>query len=249
MRGIRTRAAYADLVAYASHSHSYVQGRLPDGAGRGCSRQRRPRNPTMDGCRRPTGTTGWIRCGTTRGSESGTPEASGSSRLVQSDVLQDMGRKDALRTVPGRNAYRPKPATATRYSLPVIRASGPCDRLRHRKRCRPGTTKDGALCGQCGTVVLLCEGGPIDGLGEGRPCRGMQSAMPETRVLVQDDFAQEHGPYGGTALLLRPGRNAPGRRGRCRAPPPSYGRNAHYCAPPAQIRTWTLIHPAPTSGA
>ncbi len=41
----------------------------------------------------------------------------------------------------------------------------------------------------------------------------------------------------------------PGRRGRCRAPPPSYGRNAHYCAPPAQIRTWTLIHPAPTSGA
>ena len=41
----------------------------------------------------------------------------------------------------------------------------------------------------------------------------------------------------------------PGRRGRCRAPPPSYGRNAHCCAPPAQIRTWSLNHPAPTSGA
>ncbi len=26
------------------------------------------------------------------------------------------------------------------------------------------------------------------------------------------------------------------------------GRDAHCCAPPAQIRTWTLIHPAPTSG-
>ena len=30
---------------------------------------------------------------------------------------------------------------------------------------------------------------------------------------------------------------------------PSYGRNAHCCAPPAQIRTWSLNHPAPTSGA
>ena len=29
----------------------------------------------------------------------------------------------------------------------------------------------------------------------------------------------------------------------------SYGRNAHCCAPPAQIRTWSLNHPAPTSGA
>ena len=28
-----------------------------------------------------------------------------------------------------------------------------------------------------------------------------------------------------------------------------YGRNAHCCAPPAQIRTWSLNHPAPTSGA
>ena len=26
------------------------------------------------------------------------------------------------------------------------------------------------------------------------------------------------------------------------------GRNAHCCAPPAQIRTWSLNHPAPTSG-
>ena len=26
------------------------------------------------------------------------------------------------------------------------------------------------------------------------------------------------------------------------------GRDAHFCAPPAQIRTWTLAHPAPTSG-
>ena len=31
--------------------------------------------------------------------------------------------------------------------------------------------------------------------------------------------------------------------------PDSYGRNAHCCAPPAQIRTWSLNHPAPTSGA
>ena len=29
----------------------------------------------------------------------------------------------------------------------------------------------------------------------------------------------------------------------------SYGRNAHCCAPPAQIRTWSLNHSAPTSGA
>ena len=29
---------------------------------------------------------------------------------------------------------------------------------------------------------------------------------------------------------------------------PSCGRNAHCCAPPAQIRTWSLNHPAPTSG-
>ena len=28
----------------------------------------------------------------------------------------------------------------------------------------------------------------------------------------------------------------------------SCGRNAHCCAPPAQIRTWSLNHPAPTSG-
>ena len=28
----------------------------------------------------------------------------------------------------------------------------------------------------------------------------------------------------------------------------SRGRDAHFCAPPAQIRTWTLAHPAPTSG-
>ena len=30
--------------------------------------------------------------------------------------------------------------------------------------------------------------------------------------------------------------------------PDSYGRNAHCCAPPAQIRTWSLDHTAPTSG-
>ena len=31
--------------------------------------------------------------------------------------------------------------------------------------------------------------------------------------------------------------------------PRSCGRNAHCCVPPAQIRTWSLNHPAPTSGA
>ncbi len=41
------------------------------------------------------------------------------------------------------------------------------------------------------------------------------------------------------------------RRGRsagCPAPRRSRGRNAHCCVPPAQFRTWTVIHPAPTSG-
>ncbi len=32
-----------------------------------------------------------------------------------------------------------------------------------------------------------------------------------------------------------------------RSPGTRYGRNAQYCAPSAQIRTWTFIHPAPTS--
>ena len=27
-----------------------------------------------------------------------------------------------------------------------------------------------------------------------------------------------------------------------------HGRDAHCCAPPVQIRTWSLNHPAPTSG-
>ena len=36
--------------------------------------------------------------------------------------------------------------------------------------------------------------------------------------------------------------------GGCPPAAPSYGRNAHCCAPPAQIRTWSLNHPAPTSG-
>ena len=40
----------------------------------------------------------------------------------------------------------------------------------------------------------------------------------------------------------------PSRRGRYRAPPLGCGRNTHCCAPPAQIRTWSLNHPAPTSG-
>ena len=30
--------------------------------------------------------------------------------------------------------------------------------------------------------------------------------------------------------------------------PPGRGRNAHCCAPAAQIRTWSVNHPAPTSG-
>ena len=30
--------------------------------------------------------------------------------------------------------------------------------------------------------------------------------------------------------------------------PPSCGRNAHCCTPPAQFRTWSLNHPAPSSG-
>ena len=39
-----------------------------------------------------------------------------------------------------------------------------------------------------------------------------------------------------------------GRDAGCPAPPRGCGRNAHCCAPPAQIRTWSLNHPAPTSG-
>ncbi len=76
------------------------------------------------------------------------------------------------------------------------------------------------------------------------PMAGQQLQRPADTTFGRGRTGQSH-----PLRLLRPVQELPGRRGRCRAPPPSYGRNAHGCAPPAPIRTWTFIHPAPTSGA
>ena len=84
----------------------------------------------------------------------------------------------------------------------------------------------------------------VDGPGDLEGARPQPASLDELQAVHRSGLRrQTHRHRRALRCAAGPCGGAVGRRKI------SYGRNAHCCAPPAQIRTWSLNHPAPTSGA